>query len=231
MSDATSPHPAIGWGALAAQPDLLQAGDIVHTQGSHWLSRAIRWFSRKKDGQRAWASHSAMVLTSAPDDILIEALAHVRVRPASVYYQDTAHVAIHRLPEPLTPAQQRQICLYTLGYEGYPYGKWKLLLHALDHLIGDRYLFRRLALNKRYPICSWLVAWAYDEVLSQRLGGDPNAVSPDDIMDHCMAESWPLVWADSAETVRQIEDIYQKRVAVRERLEKARAARLARRKW
>jgi hypothetical protein len=224
MSDATAPGPATGWGALAEQPELLQTGDIVHTQGRHWLSRAIRWFSRKKDGQRAWASHSAMVLTAMPDDILIEALIQVKVRPASVYFQDGAHVAIHRVTEGLRPSVQREVCLYALGYEGAHYGWPKLILHALDHLIGDRYFFRRLALDKRYPICSWLVAWAYDDVLHQHLGGEPNAVSPDDIMDFCMADQWPLVWADSDETVRQIRDIYGKREAVRQRLEKARAA-------
>lgn len=221
-------RPAIGWGELAADPELLQTGDVVHTQGKHWLSRAIRWFSRKRDGQRAWASHTAMVLTSTPDSILIEALVRVKVRPASVYRQDGARVAIHRMPEGLSAGEQRQICLYALGYEGYPYGFAKIALHALDHLIGDRYFFRRLATDGRYPICSWLVAWGYRTVLGREFGADPGAVSPDDVMDHCMAQDWPLVWADSAETVAQIEAIYSKRAEVRERLAKSRAAKLAR---
>lgn len=219
--------PAIGWAALARDPELLRTGDVVHTQGRHWLSRAIRWFSREKDGQRAWASHSAMVLATDPDNLLIEALVRVKVRPASVYYQDGAHAAIHRPPEDLTPVQRQQICLYTLGYEGYPYGFAKIALHALDHLIGDRYFFRRLATDGRYPICSWLVAWAYKQVLGREFGGDPGAVSPDDVMDYCMAQDWPLVWADSAETVAQIEAIYRKRVEARERLAKSRAAKVA----
>ncbi len=204
-------EPAIGWEALVTRPGLLQPGDIVHTQNPGRLSRAIRWLAKKKDGQRAWASHTAMLLSADPAEMLIEAQLRVGVRPAYVYAHRGARAAIHRIPGGLTAPQRRQICLYALAYEGAAYGAHKALALALDHLIGDRYLFRRLIWEHRYPICSWLVAWAYDVTMRVRFGAPPDSVSPDDIMDYCMAEGWELVWVDSAETKAQIEAIYQLR--------------------
>lgn len=122
-----------------------------------------------------------------------------------------ARAAIHRIPGGLTAPLRRQIRLYALAYEGAIYGAHKALAMALDHLIRDRYLFRGLIWLGRYPICSWLVALACDVTLRVRFGAPPDAVSPDNIMDHCMASGWGSVWMDSAETKAQLEAIYRRR--------------------
>ena len=157
MEGQTGTLPTVGWDALDNRPSLLQPGDVVHTQHQGLLSRVVRWFGRKRDGQRAWASHTAMVLTDDPLDVLIESLWRVEVRSAAVYRRKGSRVAIHRRRCGLSLPLQREVCLYALSHEGAGYGWWKLLFHGLDHIIGDRYLFRRLARNEDYPICSWLV--------------------------------------------------------------------------
>ncbi len=62
----------------------------------------------------------------------------------------------------------------------------------------------------KYPICSWLVAYVYQRVLGLELGGPPDEVDPDDIMDFCMKERWPIVWADSQATLESVQAVYGK---------------------
>lgn len=44
----------------------------------------MRRLAKKKDGQRAWASHAAMLLSADPAEMLIEAQLRVGVKPAYV---------------------------------------------------------------------------------------------------------------------------------------------------
>jgi hypothetical protein len=53
----------------------------------------------------------------------------------------------------------------------------------MDRLIGGKYFFRRLGRVKRYPICSFLVADAY-QAYGYDFGVSVYAAQPDDIWDY-----------------------------------------------
>ena len=65
---------------------------------------------------------------------------------------------------------------------GKTYGFLKILGHFLDWLLLGAYIFRRLTQNGDYPICSWLVAHAFDKA-GKTFGVHPGAATPDDIWD------------------------------------------------
>ena len=52
-----------------------------------------------------------------------------------------------------------------------------------DRLFLGVYFFRRLILAKDYPICSWVVAWAYQKA-GRDFGVPAAAADPDDIWDY-----------------------------------------------
>lgn len=215
MKDASRQSPAVGWEVLGTNSELLQVGDIIATQNSGLLSRLIRWFTRRRGQGPSWASHTAMVLTAEPAVIIIEAQLQVVVRALTYYERTGARLVIHRHPGGLTAQERRELCLKTLDYEGRMYGFLKVAAQALDHLLGDRYVFRRLAFMDAYPICSWLVAYAYDRVLHLQFGTPPNAAAPNDILDYCMAQGWECLWADSPATLESYQKAFDLRQQAR----------------
>jgi len=68
------------------------------------------------------------------------------------------------------------------------YDTLKLAAHLLDWLLLGVYLFRRLADNGDYPICSWLVAHAFGEA-GKNFGVERGAAEPDDIWDFVTAKT------------------------------------------
>lgn len=211
MSLGKSNAPATGWCVLEQQPGLLQVGDIIQVYGSGLLPRLIRRFTRRREEGPTWASHTAMVLTADPAVILIEARLQVGVRTLAAYGRTRQPLVIHRIPDGLTTQQERDLCTKALDYEGRWYGFLKLFAHAFDYAIGGVYLFRRLARSDRYPICSWVVAYVYQRKLGLKFGVEPNAASPDDILDYCVQEGWQLVWADSQKTADDFRKTYELR--------------------
>ena len=71
------------------------------------------------------------------------------------------------------------------GYVGKSYGYLKLVTHMIDYFLGGRYVARRFTSSDNYPICSWVVAYAYSDG-GLTFGVAPGAASPDDIWDFCI---------------------------------------------
>jgi len=60
---------------------MVQTGDIIHVQSQTVLARLIRWFSTKwGEKNDAWPTHTAMVLDTSSEPVIIEALSKVVVR-------------------------------------------------------------------------------------------------------------------------------------------------------
>lgn len=176
---------------------VLQPCDLVLTRGRGLLSRAIRFFETGKGEQRARVNHCAIVTTAGyPWDVqIVEALTTVKEHQLWRYANGRDHVAIYR-PTNLTTAEKTKILEAADSYIGKPYGPFKLVLHALDRVIGDRYVFRRLAFMDDRPICSWLVARAY-AAAGKTFGTLPGtALSPDDIDDFLQSnpDKYACVW-------------------------------------
>jgi hypothetical protein len=190
-----------GWDELARGNTILQTGDVIHVQNRGLLSKLVRFFSRADQEEPSWASHSAMVLRVGEEIEIIEALWRTVIRPITAYEGEKSKLLVCRKPGGIDEQQKQKMIEKAEHYKGTTYGYVRIGLHALDRLLNNRYVFRRLIKNNKYPICSWLVAYVYDRVLRYNFGVEPNATQPDDILDHCLDYDWEFVWADSGQSV------------------------------
>lgn len=202
MINKTVVKPKVGWDELANNPGFLQTGDVIHVQSRGILSKLVRFFSRAKEEEPSWASHSAMVLRVGQQIEIIEALIWTVIRPITAYKNNKAMLLVSRKPGGIEPENKEKMIKKAEYYKGKPYGFWEISFHILDRLLNNSYVFRRLIKNNDYPICSWLVAFVYDRVLGYKFGVEPNAAQPDDILDHCVRSHWDFIWADSEESIK-----------------------------
>jgi hypothetical protein len=198
------PKPKIGWDELAADITILQTGDIIHVQNRGILSKLILFFSRAWKEEPSWASHTAMVLRVGEEIEIIEALWRTVIRPITVYKDKKAKLLVCRKPGSIEEEQKQKMIEKAEYYKGKIYGFWKIAYHVLDRLLDNRYVFRRLIKDNKYPICSWLVAYVYDRILDYQFGTEPNAAQPDDILDYCLDCDWDFIWSDSDKSVADL---------------------------
>ncbi|MSR19878.1 MAG: hypothetical protein EXR91_02725 [Gemmatimonadetes bacterium] len=152
---------------------LLAPGDIVLMKSGGLVGWAIRVFTRSIGERRTKATHSG---------VIVEALATVKRHSLWTRYAG-AHkeVAVFR-PLNLAAADLAKVVAKAETYVGRRYGYLKLLAHWADWVLQGAYVFRRLTNQDRYPICSWVVAYAYAEA-GKHFGVEPGAATPDDIWD------------------------------------------------
>jgi len=163
---------------------LLAPGDVVLTRSGGIVGWAIRLFTRRIGESRTKASHSGIIVVGGPLDaaIVVEALATVkRHRLWKRYANANRDVAVYR-PLNLSEAELAAVVAKAETYVGRRYGYFKLVAHWLDWVLQGAYVFRRLANQDRYPICSWVVAYAF-AAAGKDFGVDPGAATPDDIWD------------------------------------------------
>ncbi len=166
----------------------LQPGDIFLTRGTGFVSKAIRFFTRRVGESRTKVNHVGIVVQGGPLEtaVVVEALRRVERHRLIDEYGGTKHeVAVYR-PTRVSPADIDRIVARANGYVGREYGYGKIVLHALDWALQGAYVFRRLGRMDDYPVCSWLVAQAYASV-GIHFGVDEGAATPDDIWDHVTA--------------------------------------------
>jgi hypothetical protein len=166
---------------------LLKKGDIVLTRGYTVISRAIRFFQKNKGEDKSKVNHTGIIINDA--DIknanLIEALVKVKCHKLIDEYGDTKDkVAIFRRRD-LSEEKRWIITNKAYSYVGKKYGVVKIVGHALDWCFGGKYVFRKMFRMDDYPICSWVVAYAYDVFKIKFNGVEPWACQPDDIWDEC----------------------------------------------
>lgn len=162
----------------------LEPGDIFLTRGDSFISKAIRFFSRSGGESRTMVNHVGLVTESGSmyDATIVEALSKVKRRKMSSYATSkSTEVAVYR-PKNLTYEQRKAIVDRANGYVGASYGYIKIVAHLLDWFLGGRYFFRRIAAMDKYPICSWVVSYAYLDA-GLTFGVEPGSASPDDIWD------------------------------------------------
>lgn len=172
-----------------------QCGDVVCELGQGFLGRAIQWFTRGLFEARTWASHAGRMLDSA---YIAEALRHFTIQRLD----PARKVRVWRYKKGLGAAVQECMGGKAEEYAGRQYGWWKNAAHAVDGFLQKVtpfrhvYLFRRLIGMTKYPICSWEVAWTFDECAGLRFGVPPNGATPDDIADWCEKhpDDWELVY-------------------------------------
>jgi hypothetical protein len=171
----------------------LRAGDIVLTRSLSPGGWVIRYFERARGAPPAQVNHVGVMVDA---DTIVEALATVQRRNVRAVYGPPCQnpTAIYR-PLNLTDAERVAIVTKAASYVGKRYGVLKIVTHLADWCLGGRYVFRRLAGLTDYPICSWVVAYAY-QVAGKSFGVDPGSASPADIWDFVTTRSdlYERVW-------------------------------------
>jgi len=162
----------------------LLPGDIVLTRSGGIVGWAIRTFTRHVGESRTEATHCAVVVMGGVlhNAVIVEALSSVRKHALRERYMGSRHYVSVFRPLQLDDGQIRRIVAKAESYVGRRYGYLKLLAHWADWLLQGAYVFRRLASEDRYPICSWVVAHAF-AAAGTHFDVEPGAATPDDIWD------------------------------------------------
>lgn len=175
-------------------------GDLIFCHGSGLLSAAIREAEQAPGQPVAYANHVAGF--SAPD-MVTEALWTVQSTPYTIWRGANHAFQVWRCMA-LTDEQRAIVAQVATGYVGRPYGWWKLGLHlgdaVLSRLAGHEvYALRRGMSDGRYPICSWVWAYAYD-TMGIRFGDlEPSEAQPDDMHNAVRADpTWAMVSENNA---------------------------------
>jgi hypothetical protein len=176
---------------------MTQPTDLIFFRSDSWLGRAIRWFTRRKNEPGTFTNHVGGFID---EYIILEALVTVKQNFFDLYDPHHDKFEIWRNTK-LTPEQIESIRNKAMDYESRKYGFFKLLTHALDALLNkitrkEIFFFRKLNNVDRYPICSWLWAYAYNRGLNYyEFGVDPKYATPDDMHDYVSESSdWELVY-------------------------------------
>ncbi|HPD15818.1 MAG TPA: hypothetical protein PLE19_12760 [Planctomycetota bacterium] len=173
---------------------LFQAGDVVCEVGTLLLGRAIAWATRGRREAKTVCTHVGRMVDPTT-------IAEAGLRYKVHAFDPTRRVRVFRYRPGLPDAARDCMWHKAWEYVDRVYGFLKLGLHLADGVlekvlpVKHVYLFRRLCMTD-YPICSWDVAWAYDECAGVRFGVPPRAATPDDILDWLEAhpEDWECVY-------------------------------------
>jgi hypothetical protein len=182
---------------------ILKPGDVFLTRGKDFLSRAIRFFTRTIGEKRTKVNHVGIVVEEGTlrNAVVIEALSKVKRHRLWDRYGPPRKdsVAAYRAMN-LTKEEIGIIVSEADSQVGKRYGYLKILAHLADWVLLGAYVFRRVARNGKYPICSWLVAHAFAKT-GKNFGVQPGAASPDDIWD--FIQKYPQIY----ELIRPLEPL------------------------
>lgn len=176
---------------------LFDAGDIILTGGEAWISRMIRWATRSKKEKETIKNHVGVGVNS---ESYVEALWTTKRNKFDDLLSTNTNIEIWRNIK-LSNEDKYRIKIKALEYVGAIYGPFKIILHFLDSILEkifgkDIFIFRRLAFIKRFPICSWVVAFAYDRV-GYNFGVDKRFATPDCIHDYLVkSDDWKIVYTN-----------------------------------
>lgn len=167
---------------------LLYPGDILSVKGGKsWLSRSIKWFTRRRGEKGTWSTHTAIV--GLKYDV-VESNSRTEAVPW-YKWQQGKNFRVWRMKN-IRMGDRIKLGAEADRYADLKpiYGWWKLVPQAFDGLSGklvgrDCVFWRRImgAIDPDNPICSILIAKVYYYTLRYRFGMHPDCPSPDDIDD------------------------------------------------
>ncbi len=164
---------------------ILKRGDIFFSTSEGFMSKAIRRLTRSWGESRTMVSHTGIVVNDGPFEhaLIVEAVRGVKLNNiVECYDKPDSYVSIYR-PIGLSDNELTSLVDSASGFIGNKYGYVKLLAHMGDWFLQGAYFFRRLARMKDYPICSWIVAYCYQQI-GRDFGVDCKGAAPDDIWDY-----------------------------------------------
>ena len=182
-----APFRSLGPGGPAIpDPVELHPADIFLSRSDTLLGKLIRVFTRAIGERRTEVNHVGVVVEGGDVEkaVVVEALAFVERHPLwSRFGGSRKHqVAVYR-PKAISDADVATIVKSAEDDVGQEYGHLMIAAHLLDRLFLGVYFFRRMVRAEDYPICSWVVAWAYQKT-GRGFGVPAAAADPDDIWDY-----------------------------------------------
>lgn len=162
----------------------IEQADILMVGGNTFISKMIKKCTQKIGEEKTVINHVG-IFPETYSRCVIEALNTVVCRDVIYAYGDAdVSLAIFRAKN-ISKEDKAKISKYAFNQVGKKYGYLKIVAHFMDWVIGDYYFFRRLTHSQKYPICSWLVAYAYASA-GYNFGVKPGQATPDDIWDFCI---------------------------------------------
>jgi hypothetical protein len=173
-------------------------GDIVFFKKRSLFSRLIRFFTRSKDEPKTYASHvGGLHLRAFTRPHIIESSFEVIRRPFGLDGEGSLEIWSHKT---ITDEERAEVVAKANEYVGRTYGFFKLVTHFLDAIVvklinKEFFFFRRLTNSDKYPICSWVWAYAYYKGYDNyEFGIDPKYATPDDMHDFVkQSDEWEMV--------------------------------------
>ena len=164
----------------------LERGDVFLTRGNSFISRVIRFFTRGIGEKRTEVNHVGLVVEAGELSaaVVVEALSRVKRHRLLARYGPPRKdsVAVYRATN-LTPEEVSTIVATAEKQVGKKYGWLMIAAHFLDWLLLGAYVFRRMVRGRKYPICSWLVAYSFSQA-GKHFGVEPGEAAPDHIWDY-----------------------------------------------
>ena len=161
--------------------------DIFLIRDDNIIGKLIRFFQRTVDKLDVSVSHTGLFVGEQCDiteSICIETKRVVKVvKFFPEYHNKNELVAIYR-PINLTSLETSLIIRKAQSFVGYKYGYIKILTHFLDYFLNGKVFFRKLCKNDNSPICSWVVARAF-EAVCLNFDVEYYAANPKNIYDFC----------------------------------------------
>lgn len=174
-----------------------QTADLIFYKRRSLLGRLILYFTRSPGEEKSYASHVAGLVT--PTTLLESVLTTIK-RPFDITKESRLEIYRYKGPVPVDDFDY-QVAAKANEYHGTTYGFGKVITHFLDALLvklfkKEIYFFRRINNLDRYPICSWVWAYAYHRVLNgYEFGVEPKYATPDDMHDYVKnSVEWELVY-------------------------------------
>jgi hypothetical protein len=154
------------------------------SRSSGWAGRLIRFGTQEAGEGESVVSHAGLMLDG--DGSIIEAIfAGVQIHDLERCYGGREDLVSIWRPNNINEEDRQEICDRATLYNGDTYGYGKVVLHALDGILGKfgiYPLFKWMGGLDDFPICSYLVAQAYADV-GFEFGVSAKLASPDDIWD------------------------------------------------
>lgn len=175
-----------------------EPADLIFFKSRSLLGRLIRYFSTTPGEEKTFPNHVGGF--SDPHNI-IEALFKTIKRPFNVN-DEKDRMEIYRYRGPIPFEDLNVVVDKADDYIGRTYGFGKLITHMLDAIIvkiikKEVFFFRKINHLDRYPICSWVWAFAYYIASGGHInfGVPPEYATPDDMHDHVkLSDEWDLVY-------------------------------------
>lgn len=171
----------------------IKKGDLIFYNKKSIIGKLINKFQRFRGEPKTFASHVGGFISS--NSILNVDMNTSIVDKSSI---KNKNVKIYRNNN-INDTQRNEIILFAIDYKNRSYGYFKLITHFLDWVLNritnkEIFFFRQLNMFNRYPICSWVWAFAYNKI-GYNFGMDPKFANPDNMHDFIInSVDWILIY-------------------------------------